>query len=53
MQKGGDCLIRHAGVHTTGLAMVVSDASTAQLVLTLIIKILTRLKCDVFATPTT
>jgi len=22
MQKGGDCLVRHAGIHTTGLAMV-------------------------------
>lgn len=24
MQKGGDCLVKHAGVHTTGMAMVVS-----------------------------
>lgn len=23
MQKGGDCLVKHTGVHTTGLAMVV------------------------------
>ena len=24
MAKTGDCVIKHAGVHTTGLAMVVS-----------------------------